>query len=219
MPPKPKCTREQIVDVAFALAREGGMDSVVAREVGVRLGTTATPIFTFFSTMDELKQAVYRRTLEDFTAYLGEARSYTPAFKELGLRFVEYAVHNPHLYRLLFSDHFPYRENENSVADEIMAVAEPMLEESERTFRLPKEDTVDLLEKMLIFTSGLITKFLHAPAGYSREKIGECLSEIFLGQVLFRQSRHGTFSLTQAEEMAKVFSALPTRKESNDADH
>ena len=34
MPPRPKYTKEEIVDAAFELTREKGIDSVVAREVG-----------------------------------------------------------------------------------------------------------------------------------------------------------------------------------------
>ena len=49
MPPKPKFTREQLVDAAFELVREQGVDALVARELAKRLNTTTTPIFTFFT--------------------------------------------------------------------------------------------------------------------------------------------------------------------------
>ena len=38
MPPKPKYTREEIVNAAFEMTREGGIQSVVARELGKKLG-------------------------------------------------------------------------------------------------------------------------------------------------------------------------------------
>ena len=54
MPPRPKYTKEEIVDAAFELTREKGIDSVVAREVGKRLNTSSSPIFTVWNSMEEL---------------------------------------------------------------------------------------------------------------------------------------------------------------------
>ena len=56
MPPKAKYTREEIIQKAFEMAREKGIDSVVARELGKELGTSSSPIFTAFKNMEELHQ-------------------------------------------------------------------------------------------------------------------------------------------------------------------
>ena len=55
MPPKPKYTKEEIVNAAFELTREKGIDMVAAREVGKRLNTSPSPIFTVWNGMEELK--------------------------------------------------------------------------------------------------------------------------------------------------------------------
>ena len=103
MPPKPKFTREEIVLAAYDMAAARGIDAVMAREVGKAMGSTARPIFTVFSGMDELKEEVralaMRRCLED----LSGAFDYEPAFKEFGMRWVRFALEQPHLYSLLFS--------------------------------------------------------------------------------------------------------------------
>ena len=38
--PKQKITKEMVVDAAFQLAREGGMERVLVKEIAARLGTT-----------------------------------------------------------------------------------------------------------------------------------------------------------------------------------
>ena len=58
MPPKPKYTKEEIIQAAFELTREKGIDAVVAREVGKRLNTSSSPIFTVWSSMEQLKGEV-----------------------------------------------------------------------------------------------------------------------------------------------------------------
>ena len=47
MPPKPKYTKEEIVNAAYELTREKGIDAVVAREVGKRLHLRKTPELKF----------------------------------------------------------------------------------------------------------------------------------------------------------------------------
>ena len=51
MPPKPKFTREEIVAAALSLLREQGESALTAREIGKRLGTSSSPIFTTFMDM------------------------------------------------------------------------------------------------------------------------------------------------------------------------
>ena len=40
MPPRPKFTKEEIVDAAYRIMETKGIDAVVAREVGRELGAT-----------------------------------------------------------------------------------------------------------------------------------------------------------------------------------
>lgn len=57
MPPKPKFTREEVATTALAIIKENGVSALTAREVGKRLGTTVSPIFTIFTNMEDLKWA------------------------------------------------------------------------------------------------------------------------------------------------------------------
>ena len=70
MPPKPKYTRDEVIQAAFELTEAKGILNVTARDVGRRLGPTPTPIFTYFSGMDELKEAGYQKALRGSIQYL-----------------------------------------------------------------------------------------------------------------------------------------------------
>jgi len=52
MPPKPKYTKEEVVKVALDMVREQGVDSLTARDLGAKLGTSSRPIFTAFENMN-----------------------------------------------------------------------------------------------------------------------------------------------------------------------
>ena len=58
MPPKPKFSKEEIIAAALDLVRAKGMEGLTARELGQRLGSSARPIFTVFSSMEEVQDAV-----------------------------------------------------------------------------------------------------------------------------------------------------------------
>ena len=64
MPPKPKFTREEITAAALDLVSERGIDALTARDLGVRLGSSARPIFTVFKNMEEVQQAVRQAAME-----------------------------------------------------------------------------------------------------------------------------------------------------------
>ena len=44
MPPKPKFTKDEIVDAALDIVSRDGVEAMTAREVGERLGSSARPI-------------------------------------------------------------------------------------------------------------------------------------------------------------------------------
>ena len=112
MPPKPKYTKEEIVNAAYELTREKGIDAVVAREVGKRLNTSASPIFTVWNSMEELKEEVWKLAKQKYQEYMEDIFDYASAFKEFGMRWVRFAAEEPNLYRLLFlskrDTHNPY---------------------------------------------------------------------------------------------------------------
>ena len=62
MPPKVRFTREKIEETAYLMAKERGLDAVAAREVAKAMHMTVTPIFTYFSGMEELKRTVRARS-------------------------------------------------------------------------------------------------------------------------------------------------------------
>lgn len=63
--PKQKITKEMVVETAFQLAREGGMERVQVNPIAVRLGCSVQPIYSYCQNMDGLRRDVYAR-VRDF---------------------------------------------------------------------------------------------------------------------------------------------------------
>ena len=102
MPPKPKFSREDIINAAFDIVQKSGTDAMTAREVGKYLGTSSTPIFTAFNDMSELRAAVCDKARKVFDEYMAVAEDFSPAYKKRGMQWVKFARENPMLFQLLF---------------------------------------------------------------------------------------------------------------------
>ncbi len=56
MPPKARFTKGQVVEAALNIIREESAESLTARALGKKLGSSACPIFTVYESMEEVKR-------------------------------------------------------------------------------------------------------------------------------------------------------------------
>ena len=104
MPPKPKFTREEMIEAAVEIVRREGEDALTARNLGSYLGASARPIFTVFESMDEVREAVKERAHEIFMKYrekMCDELGY-PRYKAIGKAYIRFACEEKMLFRLLF---------------------------------------------------------------------------------------------------------------------
>lgn len=103
MPPKPKVTREIVLEAALGLLREEGMDAVNARNVAKKLGTSTQPIFSHFASMEELREAIYAYAEHLYNTVMLEAmQGGGNGFLEMGLAYIRFARTEQKLFQLLF---------------------------------------------------------------------------------------------------------------------
>lgn len=102
MPPKPRYDRNDIASIALEIIKQDGMDMLTARELGKRLGTSVSPVFTMFGNMDEVKQAARGIALSEFKEYIGNYIESSPALKRVCTGIVSYGMQFPELFKLVF---------------------------------------------------------------------------------------------------------------------
>lgn len=97
-------TKEEILNVALDLAREGGIDAVTARALGKRLGTSSRPVFGRFESMAEVQSAVRAAAYRLYTSYLKNEieDSKYPPYKASGMAYIRFAREEKELFKLLF---------------------------------------------------------------------------------------------------------------------
>ena len=102
MPPKPKFTRDEIVQAALTIVSEKGIEALTAKELGDALGASARPIFTVFASMKEVQDAVREAAMRRFESYAEQKLPGMPLFKQIGMQMVLFGAKEPKLYQLLF---------------------------------------------------------------------------------------------------------------------
>ena len=214
MPPKPKYTKEEIIGAAYELTREKGIDAVVAREVGKRLNTSSSPIFTIWSSMEELKGEVHKLAKQKYRQYMADIFEYCPSFKEFGMRCVGFAAEEPNLFRLLFltkgEEHSPYVR----FKQDFESIFIPLVEEIMNQFELSKSDAENLLSQMIIFANGIAAYMITDVNSFSKEAVSNHLSQVCIGIVLTDKLRDGSIDLPTAQEMVSSynFETMPKKK-------
>lgn len=102
MPPRTKFSREEIIQAAVRITRQRGFESVTAREIGAELGISSRPIFTWFDSMEQLKEAVYEDAKILYRQYLEQGLSRPIPFLGVGQQYIRFAREEPELYKVLF---------------------------------------------------------------------------------------------------------------------
>jgi AcrR family transcriptional regulator len=102
MPPKQKFTKEDILETAFAIVREQGIENLNARNIARRLDSSTQPVFSFFENMAELKTAVFQMAERYHAARYQTVKIDEELLANLYLAYVDYALEEPNLFRLQY---------------------------------------------------------------------------------------------------------------------
>lgn len=187
MPPKPKYTKEEIVKAAFELVREAGSDALTAREVGKRLDTSSSPIFTVFRDMEELRRAVRDMAKARFDCYMAVAQNYVPAYKMRGMQWVKFAAEEPRLFQLLFMQSGDGADFDRAMR-EIPFSRDSDIEIIMRDYHASRDAAAHLFRQMWIYTYGLCALSAAGVCTFTEDEIARMLGEIFHGMVFVLQN-------------------------------
>ena len=188
MPPKPKFTKEEIIATALELVSERGIEALTARELGVKLGSSARPIFTVFKSMEEVQKAVRDAALKRFESYAEKAVHYTPVFKQVGMQMILFAMEEPKLYQLVYMSENSEASNFESIFDRLGNVAQLCVDVIQRDYDLSQAEAKSLFEHVWIHTFGIGTLCATGMCRFSQEEIIQMLGQNFMALLFYAKS-------------------------------
>ena len=153
VPAARKVSKDEIIDAAVEVLRDGGFSAVNARSVARKLGCSTQPIYFSFQSMDELKAALSERAIRMHTRRVRDSlrahEGNDSRYSSYGMGFVRFAAEEKQLFRWLYLEGHQLGPYQNDVLlPEIIAVIVEEFGYSEEVARRFHQD-------MTYFTYGL----------------------------------------------------------------
>ena len=188
MPPKAKFTREQITKAALCVVSEKGAQALTAKELGAALGTSTTPIFTVFHSMQEVQDAVMLAAMERFEEYAHKAAHLGPVFKQIGMQMSLFAKEEPKLYQLIFMSSISEAQTFDDIYAHLGSLADECLNVLQKDYDLSKADAKTLFEHVWIHTFGIGALCATGMCDFSHEQIAQMLTQDFTAMMMLMKS-------------------------------
>lgn len=167
--PKQRITKEMVVDAAFEIARNEGMEKVMVKTIADKLGCSVQPIYSYCKNMDSLRRDVTERARHFIQSYLREHIDPNNLFQSTGRAYVQIAKEEPHIFKLYI---LQKRENISSLDDLYRTETNPdMAKVIAGNLNLGIEAAKQLHLNMLIYTIGIGTIMAVATPGISEAEI------------------------------------------------
>ncbi|MCR5794308.1 MAG: TetR/AcrR family transcriptional regulator [Solobacterium sp.] len=179
MPPKPKITKEMIIDAAVAVIRQEGFECVNARTVSQELHCSTQPVMYHFATIEELKHTVYAQVDHLHTEYLMHCAPGQDPILGIGLNYIRFAVEEPQLFRFLFQSGYA---EEGSLLEMIdSAELAPVLVAMQEGTGLDRERTREVFLTVALFAHGYASIIANNHLEYDEELIAKHLEHTWNG--------------------------------------
>ena len=188
MPPKAKFTKEQITKAALCVVSEKGAQALTAKELGAALGTSTTPIFTVFNSMQEVQDAVMLAAMERFEEYAHKAAHLGPVFKQVGMQMILFAKEEPKLYQLIFMSSISEAQTFDDIYAHLGSVADECLDVLQKDYDLSKDNAKTLFEHVWIHTFGIGALCATGVCDFSHEQIAQMLTQDFTAMMMLMKS-------------------------------
>lgn len=175
MAPPKKFSKEEIIDAAFQIAKEEGLDAITIRKVASKLGSSIAPIYVNFKNVEELIEAVVRRAEEVAKQLVLEQNSGHP-FRDIGIGGIKFARDYSILYRDLILKNNPYVQHNN----EKFTFAIQQMKQDPYLQGFSDEELKDIILKMDIFHTGLMVQVANEilPKDFTEEQLIEILDRV-----------------------------------------
>ncbi len=188
MPPKPKFTREQIVEAALRIAADKGVKALTSRALAAELGSSARPIFTVFDNMDEVIMEVRAAALLRFKDYAKKAEDFTPVFKQIGVQMIMFAAEQPKLYRLLYMSEKPKAETFEDMFVNLGEIAVLCVETIQRDYGMTRDEAMLLFKHTWIYTYGVGALIASGMCRFTMDEVQDMLSREFIAMLTLIKS-------------------------------
>ena len=202
MPTKIKISKDMILDTAFKIVKEHGMEKLSNREIANKLKCSIRPIYYQFENVEEMQKELYMKIEQYFYKFLLDNMiEGIPQYKQVGINYIKFAKKEKKLFQTLFMT------DTGLTPDAFVAKDGEDYKEIEKLIKisanLKEEDIKDFHTKMWIFCHGIATLVANSTIKLTDKQIQDLLSYEFQALMLLEENPNNKWVLTKKEENKK----------------
>jgi AcrR family transcriptional regulator len=177
MPPRVKITKDDIIKKSIELIRNGGEEAMNARAIAASLNCSTQPIFSNFSSMDDLHSCVCTAVYEMYLHFIKkevESEKY-PKYKAFGMAYLRFAKDQKELFKFLFMRD---RSNEDTSPSQDFKESVRIIMEANG---FSEEKAMLLHMEMWAFVHGIATMLATSFLSLDFETISSMMTDVYQG--------------------------------------
>lgn len=177
MPAKKVISKEYILNAAFEIVRESGIDALNMRTLAKRCNCSTQPIYLSFKSAEELKKQTALKVLEVFNSFIKrEIKSGKyPEYKAVGMGYIRFAKEEKQLFKYLLMNDGMSKSGkaQESFNESIMIIM--------KNYGLYHDAAAKLHLRMWIFVHGIASMFATEYIDFDWETVSAMLTDAYKG--------------------------------------
>ena len=199
MPTQIKISKEMILNTAFEIVRENGMEKLNNREIAKRLKCSIRPIYYQFKNVEEMQEELYKKIEKFFYQFLLDNMiDDIPKYKQVGINYIKFAKQENNFFKILFMSKIGLSP------DAFVSKAGDDYKEIEKLVKistnLKEEDIKGFHTKMWFYCHGIATLVANGTMKVTEEQIRDLLSYEFQALMLLEENPNNKWVLNKKGE-------------------
>lgn len=202
MPTKIRISKDMILDAAFEIVREYGIDSLSNRELASKLKCSIRPIYYQFENVSEMEKELYKKIEKYFYEFLMDNMvEGIPKYKQVGINYIKFAKKEKKLFQTLFMGELGLAPSAFVTKDgEDYSKIEKLVRKSTN---LDDEDIKNFHTNMWIFCHGIATLVANNTIFLTDDQIEQLLSYEFQALMLLKENPDNEWVLRREDDHEK----------------
>lgn len=180
MPPQARFSKQEIVNEALAIIEEEGISNLTSRNLSKRLKSSVCPIFTVFTSMEEVKASAYKEAKGIYRLYIEEGLRSPIPFLGVGKAYIRFAREKSRLFSLLFMNEREEVKDLKTTLPSLDDSYEDILRSIEEPYALKREEARNIYSHLFVYAHGLACLLANKTCSFSEEEEETMMEEVFL---------------------------------------
>lgn len=202
MPTTIRITKEMILNAAFDITRNEGIEKLSNREIAKKMNCSIRPIYYQFKNSEELYKELYNKINSYFYDFIMKnIVDDIPHYKQIGINYIKFAQEETNLFKVLFMS--PARNLPNTFVETDKTGFAGVVAAIKLSTHLSDKGIKSFHTKMWIFVHGIATLTVSGSFKFTDEQIKDLLSQEFQALMLLEENPNNKWILKNKKDWRK----------------